>query len=311
VKQGRARIVAGVLRGFCGGIAIPSWTGSRPAEQAETCPLYRVLSFFVSHHFWETAAVMTASTASTSTATGSVLDSEVAKFAAMAETWWDPDGLFKPLHVFNPKRLGYIRDQAAACFGRDVTLREPFAGLTLLDVGCGGGLLCEPLSRLGFQVTGIDATEKNIGIASVHAERSGVAVDYRLATAEALVAEGRQFDVVLTMEVVEHVADVESFLLSCAALVKPGGLLVGATLNRTLKALALAKVGAEYVLRWLPKGTHDWRKFVRPADFAACLRAGGLTVEAMTGMTFNPISGTWSLSRDLDVNYLIAARKVA
>ncbi len=244
-------------------------------------------------------------------APGSVLDSEVAKFAAMADTWWDPDGPFKPLHTFNPKRLAFIRDQAAACFRRDPHQREPFAGLTLLDIGCGGGLLCEPMARLGFQVTGIDATEKNIGVASVHAERSGLPIDYRAGTAEALVADGRRFDVVLTMEVVEHVADVDSFLHSCAALVKPGGLLVGATLNRTLKSLALAKIGAEYVLRWLPRGTHDWRKFVRPADFAAGLRAGGLTVEALAGMTYNPIAASWSLSRDLGVNYLIAARKAA
>ncbi|MBB4265618.1 bifunctional 2-polyprenyl-6-hydroxyphenol methylase/3-demethylubiquinol 3-O-methyltransferase UbiG [Roseospira visakhapatnamensis] len=242
---------------------------------------------------------------------GSVLDSEVAKFAAMADTWWDPDGPFKPLHTFNPKRLAFIRDQAAARFGRDINQRAPFAGLTLLDIGCGGGLLCEPMARLGFQVTGIDATEKNIRIASIHAEGSGLPIDYRVGTAEALVAEGRRFDVVLTMEVVEHVADVDSFLHSCATLVAPGGLLVGATLNRTLKSLALAKIGAEYVLRWLPKGTHEWRKFVRPADFAAGLRAGGLSVEALVGMTFNPLSGEWSLSRDLDVNYLVAARRAA
>jgi len=239
----------------------------------------------------------------------SALDDEVAKFAAMADTWWDPDGPFKPLHTFNPKRLAYVRDRAAERFGCDINQRQPFAGLTLLDIGCGGGLLCEPMARLGFQVTGIDATEKNTKIAAVHAEKSGLDITYRCATPEVLVAEGKTFDVVLTMEVVEHVADVNAFLASCGALVKPGGQLVGATLNRTLKAMALAKYGAEYVLRWLPKGTHDWKKFVKPSEFAAGLRAGGLTVDGMVGMSFNPISRSWSLTRDLDVNYLIAAHK--
>jgi 2-polyprenyl-6-hydroxyphenyl methylase/3-demethylubiquinone-9 3-methyltransferase len=239
----------------------------------------------------------------------SALDNEVAKFAAMADTWWDPDGPFKPLHTFNPKRLAYIRDRAVERFGRDMEQRHPFAGLSLLDIGCGGGLLCEPMARLGFEVTGIDATEKNTKIAAVHAEQSGLDITYRNATPEVLVAEGKTFDVVLTMEVVEHVADVDAFLHSCGTLVKPGGLLIGATLNRTMKAFALAKVGAEYVLRWLPKGTHDWKKFVRPSEFAAGLRAGGLTIDGMVGMTFNPLAGEWSLSRDLDVNYMIAAHK--
>ncbi|MBB4285953.1 bifunctional 2-polyprenyl-6-hydroxyphenol methylase/3-demethylubiquinol 3-O-methyltransferase UbiG [Roseospira goensis] len=239
----------------------------------------------------------------------SALDDEVAKFAAMAEKWWDPDGPFRPLHKFNPKRLAYIRDQASARFDRDIDQRTPFAGLTLLDIGCGGGLLCEPMARLGFQVTGIDATEKNVKTAAVHAEQSGLDITYRHATPETLVAEGLRFDVVLTMEVVEHVADVDAFLMSCGTLVKPGGLLVGATLNRTLKALALAKVGAEYVLGWLPRGTHDWRKFVKPSEFAAGLRAGGLTVDGFAGMTYSPFADAWSLSRDIDVNYMVAAHK--
>ena len=239
----------------------------------------------------------------------SALDDEVAKFAAMAETWWDPEGPFKPLHTFNPKRLAYIRDRAVDRFGRDIGQRHPFAGLSLLDIGSGGGLLCEPMARLGFDVTGIDATEKNTKIAAVHAEQSGLDITYRPVTPEVLEAEGLAFDVVLTMEVVEHVADVDAFLMSCGALVKPGGLLIGATINRTMKAFALAKVGAEYVLRWLPKGTHDWKKFVRPSEFAAGLRAGGLTVDNLVGMSFSPLTGDWALSRDLDVNYMIAAHK--
>ncbi|KAA5606448.1 bifunctional 2-polyprenyl-6-hydroxyphenol methylase/3-demethylubiquinol 3-O-methyltransferase UbiG [Roseospira marina] len=257
------------------------------------------------------AAPAPAPAPSTSAPASSAVEAELAKFAAMADTWWDPEGLFKPLHVFNPTRLAYIRDHAAARFGRDVTGRQPFAGLRLLDIGCGGGLLCEPMARLGFEVTGIDATEKNTKIAAVHAESSGVDVTYRCATPEALLGEGKMYDVVLTMEVVEHVADVDAFLASCGALVKPGGLLIGATLNRTVKALALAKFGAEYVLRWLPKGTHDWKKFVKPSEFAAGLRAGGLTVDDLSGMTFNPLAGTWSITRDLDVNYLVAAHKAA
>ncbi len=244
-----------------------------------------------------------------STPASSAIDAELSKFAAMAETWWDPDGPFRPLHTFNPKRLAYIRDRAADRFGRDITARRPFEGLRLLDIGCGGGLLCEPMARLGFEVTGIDATEKNVRVAGVHAEQGGLDIDYRCATPEDLPGDGPTFDVVLTMEVVEHVADVNAFLNSCATLVAPGGLLIGATLNRTLKALALAKVGAEYVLRWLPAGTHDWRKFVKPSEFAAGLRAGGMTVDGFAGLTFNPLAGAWSLSRDLDVNYMIAAHK--
>ncbi|MQX36298.1 bifunctional 2-polyprenyl-6-hydroxyphenol methylase/3-demethylubiquinol 3-O-methyltransferase UbiG [Roseospira navarrensis] len=253
---------------------------------------------------------MSAAPASNAPASSAV-DAELAKFAAMADTWWDPDGPFKPLHTFNPTRLTYIRDNAAERFGRDIGQRHPFAGLRLLDIGCGGGLLCEPMARMGFDVTGIDATEKNTKIAAVHAEQSGLDIAYRCATPETLVAEGRTFDVVLTMEVVEHVADVDAFLHSCGALVAPGGLLIGATLNRTAKAFALAKVGAEYVLRWLPRGTHDWKKFVKPSEFAAGLRAGGLAVDGFAGMTFNPLARTWSLTRDLDVNYMIAAHKPA
>jgi 2-polyprenyl-6-hydroxyphenyl methylase/3-demethylubiquinone-9 3-methyltransferase len=252
---------------------------------------------------------MTDASAAAAAAASSARDDEVAKFAAMAETWWDPDGPFRPLHRFNPKRLAYIRDRAAARFDRDPGERQPFRGLSLLDIGCGGGLLCEPMARLGFDVTGIDATEKNTRTAAVHAEQAGLDIAYHCATPETLEARGRRFDVVLTMEVVEHVADVDAFLKSCAALVAPGGLLVGATLNRTLKSLALAKIGAEYVLRWLPAGTHDWRRFVRPSEFAAGLRAGGLTVDGFAGLTFSPLSGAWALSRDIDVNYMVSAHR--
>lgn len=232
---------------------------------------------------------------------------EVAKFEAMADSWWDPNGKFKPLHTFNPVRLQFIRDAAAARFGRDITADQPFSGLSLVDIGCGGGLLSEPMRRLGFSVTGIDATEKNIGTASVHARKVGLDIEYRACLAEDLVAAGEQYDVVLCMEVVEHVADVELFLTTCARLVKPGGMLVGATMNRTMKSFLMAKVGAEYVLRWLPRGTHDWKKFLKPSEFAAGLRAGGLEVNSLTGLVFNPLENSWSLRDDLDVNYLLTA----
>lgn len=232
---------------------------------------------------------------------------ELAKFTAMADSWWDPEGKFKPLHKFNPQRIAWLRDRCAAHFGRDLAQDRPFEGLRLIDIGCGGGLLSEPLARLGFAVTGLDAAEKNIAVARLHAERMGLAIDYRCQLAEDLAASGETFDVVMTMEVVEHVADLGLFLAAAAHLVRPGGLLVGATLNRTLKSLATAKFGAEYVLRWLPRGTHDWKKFVRPDEFAAPLRAQGLTVEELTGMSYRPFSDDWALSDDLSVNYLIRA----
>lgn len=232
---------------------------------------------------------------------------EVAKFEAMADSWWDPNGKFKPLHTFNPVRLQFIRDAAAARFGRDITVDQPFAGLSLVDIGCGGGLLSEPMRRLGFAVTGIDATAKNIGTASVHAEKVGLEIDYRACLAEDLAAAGEKFDVVLCMEVVEHVADVDLFLTTCARLVKPGGMLVGATMNRTMKSLLMAKIGAEYILRWLPRGTHDWKKFLKPSEFASGLRAGGLEVNSLKGLTFNPLENSWSLTGDLSVNYLLTA----
>ncbi|SIS71189.1 bifunctional 2-polyprenyl-6-hydroxyphenol methylase/3-demethylubiquinol 3-O-methyltransferase UbiG [Insolitispirillum peregrinum] len=237
------------------------------------------------------------------------LPEELAKFEAMADSWWDPEGKFKPLHQFNPERLRFIVRQAAARFGRDETADRPFEGLRLLDVGCGGGLLCEPLARLGFSVTGLDAAEKNIRIASLHAEKMGLAIDYRCDLVEKLAERGEQFDVVLTMEVVEHVDNVDLFLAACSHIVAPGGLLFGATMNRTLKSLAMAKIGAEYILRWLPRGTHDWRKFLKPSEFVGSLRASGLVVDTLKGMSFNPIAGTWSLTDDLSVNYLLSASR--
>ncbi len=234
---------------------------------------------------------------------------EVAKFAAMAEAWWDPDGAFRPLHRLNPTRLAFIRDQAAAHFGRDALADRPLADLDVLDIGCGGGLLCEPLARLGARVTGIDAAEENVRIAALHAEQAGLSITYRHATAEALAEAGERYDLVLNMEVVEHVADLDGFLDASCALVKPVGAMVVATLNRTPKAFLLAIVGAEYLLRWLPRGTHDWRRFVRPSELAAALRRGRITVSQITGVTYNPLTDAWRRSRDLDVNYMVFGEK--
>ena len=244
----------------------------------------------------------------------SVVPAEVERFAAIAAQWWDPRGKFAPLHRLNPVRLAFIREQALARFGRDARARAPFEGLRLLDIGCGGGLLSEPMARLGFAVTGADASEKNIGTASAHAAQSGLldgegAITYRAATAEALVAEGQSFDVVLNMEVVEHVADVAAYLEACARLVKPGGLTFVATLNRTLKSLALAKIGAEYVLGWLPRGTHDWNRFVPPAELEKSLERAGLNILKTQGVSFDPLSWDWKLSSDVDVNYMIVAKR--
>lgn len=236
---------------------------------------------------------------------------EIARFTALAEAWWDPDGEFRPLHRLNPTRIAFIRDRVAAHHRRDPLKARPLRGLTLLDVGCGGGLLSEPMARLGARVTGIDAAEKSIHIARAHAEQSGLSIDYRHATAEALAQDiipgGGGFDVVLNMEVVEHVANLDTFLAATSALVKPGGAMVVATLNRTAKAFALAVVGAEYVLGWLPRGTHDWRKFVRPSELAAGLRPHGGEIREFTGVAYNPITDKWGLSPDLSVNYMAFA----
>jgi len=236
---------------------------------------------------------------------------DVARFSAIAAEWWDPKGKFAPLHRFNPVRLAAIRDRALSHFGRDGTDRAPFTGLTLLDMGCGGGLISEPMARMGFSVTGIDASEKNIQTARVHAAEQGLGINYQPGTAEALAAAGARFDIVLALEIVEHVADRELFLASCAAMVRPGGLMVLATLNRTAKAYALAIVGAEYVLGWLPRGTHDWQQFVKPSELAAPLRQAGLTIDAITGLSFNPLSGRWSEGRDTAVNYMLWSHRPA
>jgi 2-polyprenyl-6-hydroxyphenyl methylase/3-demethylubiquinone-9 3-methyltransferase len=234
---------------------------------------------------------------------------EVAKFSAIAAEWWDPAGKFAPLHKFNPVRLSFIRAEVAGHFGRDSRSLRPFEGLSLLDIGCGGGLLSEPMARLGFAVTGADASEKNIGTARAHAAQSGLPITYRAATAEALVAEGQSFDVVLNMEVVEHVADVAAYLEACARLVKPSGLTFVATLNKTLKSLALAKIGAEYVLGWLPRGTHDWNRFVPPAELKKLLERAGLNILKTQGVSFDPLSWDWRLSSDVDVNYMVVAKR--
>jgi 2-polyprenyl-6-hydroxyphenyl methylase/3-demethylubiquinone-9 3-methyltransferase len=238
---------------------------------------------------------------------GSVDPEEIARFEAMAAEWWDPAGKFKPLHKFNPVRIAYIRDAVCAHFGRDPEDVAPFKGLTLLDIGCGGGLIAEPMTRLGAAVTAIDAADKNIGTAKAHAMQMGLDIDYRFTTAEALRDAGAQYDVVLNLEVVEHVADVEGFLGASIGLLKPGGITIVATLNRTLKALALAKIGAEYVLRWLPAGTHDWRKFLKPSELTGALRHAGARVTDSVGMSYNPLTDRWTQSRDTDVNYMLTA----
>jgi 2-polyprenyl-6-hydroxyphenyl methylase/3-demethylubiquinone-9 3-methyltransferase len=234
---------------------------------------------------------------------------EVAKFSAIAAEWWDPAGKFAPLHKFNPVRLAFIRAEVAGYFGRDARSLRPFEGLSLLDIGCGGGLLSEPMARLGFAVTGADASDKNIGTAKAHAAQSGLSIDYRATSAESLVAEGLAFDVVLNMEVVEHVADVAGYLAACTRLVKPGGLTFVATLNKTLKSLALAKIGAEYVLGWLPRGTHDWNRFIPPTELKVSLEESGLTILKTQGVSFDPLGWDWKLSSDVDVNYMVVARR--
>lgn len=240
---------------------------------------------------------------------GTIDNAEIAKFEKMAEDWWDPKGPFKPLHALNPIRIRFIRDQIIQHFKRGEPLKPlPLSGLRVLDIGCGGGLLCEPMARLGAAVTGVDAADRNIDVASTHAMRMDLPIDYRCAAAEELAAEGLTFDIVLNMEVVEHVADAALFISASAKLVRPGGLMVIATLNRTAKAYALAIIGAEHVMRWLPVGTHDWRKFVKPSEMARYLRAADMRIESLTGLAYNPITAEWSLNeRDLSVNYMATA----
>lgn len=235
---------------------------------------------------------------------------EVAKFEAMAAEWWNPEGKFKPLHMLNPCRLDYITGQIAAEFGRDTKAAKPFAGLRILDIGCGGGLLSEPMARLGATVVGADAAPRNIPVARLHAEQSGLQIDYRHTTAEDLAAAGEQFDVVLNMEVVEHVSDPLTYLTACQQLLKPGGLMIASTLNRNPKSYLFAIIGAEQVMRWLPRGTHDWKKFITPDELYDLIRKAGLDPVDRKGMVFNFAGWSWSLSaRDLSVNYVTASVK--
>ena len=244
------------------------------------------------------------------TAQSTIDEHEVAKFEAMAAEWWDPNGKFKPLHMLNPCRLDYITSQIAAEFDRDLKAEAPFAGLRILDIGCGGGLLSEPMARLGADVVGADAAERNIPVAKVHAEQSGLTIDYRHTTAEAIAESGETFDAILNMEVVEHVADPQEFLSVCSQLLKPGGLHICSTINRNAKSYAMAIIGAEVIMRWLPKGTHDWTKFITPDELYELLSNAGLEPVDRKGFVFNPVSWSWSLSdKDLSVNYVTASLK--
>lgn len=236
---------------------------------------------------------------------------EVARFQALAKAWWDPTGKFRPLHQIGPVRLTFVRDELQRHYGRAAGGLRPLKDLAVLDVGCGGGLMSEPLARLGARVTGIDPGARNIAIARDHAEPQGLAIDYRVATVEDLVAAGAEYDAVLALEVVEHVPDVGAFVKACAALVRPGGLLILSTINRTLKSYALAIVAAEYVLGWLPRGTHQWERFVTPDELAGHIAAAGLAAPRVMGMAFSPLRDEWSLAPETDVNYLAAATKPA
>ncbi len=242
---------------------------------------------------------------------GTIDQDEIARFSRHAGQWWDERGPMAALHKFNPVRLAYIRDRAAAHFGRDVTRLASLAGLRVLDIGCGGGILSEPLARLGAAVVGADPSQRNIAAARQHAVQSGLEIDYRISTAEALAEAGEAFDIVLAMEVIEHVADVGLFVDLAASMVRPGGLLFVATLNRTVKSFALAIVGAEYILRWLPRGTHQWEKFVTPDELAIAIERSGLCASHETGVLYNFLADRWQLSADMDVNYMVVAEKAA
>jgi 2-polyprenyl-6-hydroxyphenyl methylase/3-demethylubiquinone-9 3-methyltransferase len=245
--------------------------------------------------------------------TASTVDAdEIERFSRIASEWWNPEGKFKPLHRINPLRIGYIRGNACRHFNKNPENPAPLEGLSLLDIGCGGGLISEPMCRLGANVTAIDASEKNIKVAGTHAQQGGLSIDYRATTAEALMETGARYDIVLALEIIEHVADVEVFLTAACGLLKPGGLLVCSTMNRTLKSYALAIVGAEYVLRWLPVGTHQWKKFLRPSEICRPMRQNGVETIDMQGMVMNPLNWQWRWDeKDLSVNYIIVGKKAA
>ncbi|HEV2187734.1 MAG TPA: bifunctional 2-polyprenyl-6-hydroxyphenol methylase/3-demethylubiquinol 3-O-methyltransferase UbiG [Stellaceae bacterium] len=241
-------------------------------------------------------------------ASGDVVDpAEVARFAAQAPSWWDPAGSFRPLHRLNPARLEFIRAELIAHFARDSSSLEPFAGLVLADIGCGGGLIAEPMARLGFDVTAIDADREAIAVASAHSKAAGLRIDYHLATVESLARSRRRFDAVLALEIVEHLPDAQGFLATCGKLLKPGGAFIGATINRTPQSHALAIVGAEYLMRWLPRGTHDWNRFERPSEFVLALRRVGLTATRLKGLRYRLTRGDWAPTDDLSVNYMVMA----
>jgi len=246
----------------------------------------------------------------TETARSTIDTQEIEHFSRIADEWWDQEGKFRPLHKFNPTRLAYIKEKICLNFDRNHQNPKPLAGLRILDIGCGGGLLCEPLTRLGAQMVGVDAASNNIEVAKIHAAQSGLTIDYRASTAEDLAAQGEKFDVVLNMEVIEHVADVGLFVSACSEMVKPGGLMFVATINRTLKALAMVIIGAEYILRWLPKGTHSYTKFIRPDELRQQLSRNGLTAIDETGIGYNPLNDSWNRSRNMDANYIILARRL-
>lgn len=240
---------------------------------------------------------------------GTASPEQIANFSAMAADWWNPHGKFRPLHQLNPIRIAYVRDRVIDYLHLDPRADQPLRGLRLIDIGCGGGLLAEPMARLGAEVTGIDASETSVRIAQTHAKQGHLDIEYRCALPEDLVREEQSFDIVLNMEVVEHVSDIDSFFAATAALIDPGGVTVVATLNRTLKSLVLAKIGAEYVLRWLPIGTHDWHKFVRPSELCGALLRHGVDIRSRKGIEYNPLADRWFTTNNLAVNYMVAGIK--
>lgn len=246
----------------------------------------------------------------TQTCANTIDSEEIERFSRIADEWWDTEGKFKPLHRISPVRIDYIKEKVSEHYGKDISAEAPLSRLKLLDIGCGGGLVAEPMARLGAQVTAVDASEKNIKVASLHAQQAGLEIDYRATSPEAMGDDAESFDVVLALEIVEHVSDIPAFVQACSRLVKPGGMMVWSTINRTPKSYALAIVGAEYVLRWLPVGTHQWQKFVRPSELGVQLQAQGLTLSHMTGMVMNPLTFQWRLNeKDVSVNYLLCAHK--